>query len=214
MSGRTRSVFWANVNLGFLCYLIILTGFSLFQILTQFHSTGNLIETLVLSRTSLVPGETKPDHTIILVFILVEVWSFLMVATRAEGFQEIMMIKDGFFRVLVLSSYPIAICELLFVLFWTGDHGLSLELLTTLLIPIIILPLYQKTIGFGKREIVLLGMLLAFYFAWAILNGFQVSESPSGPSNLASISINSLEVGSWGLSLFTWLGITVRYGIN
>lgn len=207
MSSPNRSTLWANLNCGFLGYVIILTGFSLFQIVTQAHATGNLLEVLLLSRTSLVPGEMNPEHTIILVFLLIEVWSFVIIGAHAEGLSKLLLTKNGFFRMLVLSAYPIAICELLFVLFWYGTHGFGLELLGTLLIPLIILPLYQKVVGFGKMELALLGLLLVYYLAWVILNGFQVSESPTGALHLTSIRINSLEVGSWGLSLFAWLAI-------
>ena len=206
MSSHDRSTFWANLNYGFLVYLLIITGYSLFQIVTQFHF-GNSLKVLVLSRTTLISNELHPDHTTILVFLLVEVWSFVIVRAHVLGFSNLLLCKEGLFRTVVLAAYPIAICELLFVVFWSCTHGPSLELLPTLLIPAIILTFYNKVVGFGKTELALLGLLFVFYVAWTILNGFQVSASPSGPLNLASIQINSLEIGSWGLSLFTWLGI-------
>ena len=206
---------WAFLNLLALLFLLILTEYVSYVVVLEWPMDIPFPQVLVLARASTLPG-VAANHSVIDVMFLASAWVFVALGSRGKRLESMLREKHGIFAALTKGVFIGGVHEGLWYATWLLVYPFSPMMLpphvasTWLILSPVILVIYSKLHGFGKKEMIYILAMIGMYALWASV-GFPVTLQFWGATQFfSSVYVNALEVGSWLYACVLWIAFAIR----
>lgn len=200
---------WAFLNALSLFATVIGSILLIYVIILQWPTRIPFFEALMLARASITP-KVAGNHSIVFLTIITSAWIIFYIQSRGKNLSDLLDSKQGFFSILLSVAFVPSVHEGEWFIVDFIHNGVIIRAFEWPSVAWLILApafglVYWRANGFGKKELLFLGLMAIFYIWWYMI-GFPITAYFTGITPyFESMFVNEVENASWIYAAVVWV---------